>query len=155
MGAACMGLALGSAADGSAATRNVHALTCTPYSGQIGINAYAQVYNGSAASSAILLCAFDSDNSISAAGTPYYTLDGWSNGANGIQTQSCITYVGGNGGACDGTLIGSTQAGVGKVPLVTPYTWQGGAGHYPYLWVQLGQMVGGSANVMFGYTVTN
>jgi hypothetical protein len=64
--------------------------------------------------------------------------------------KTCVTWRGGGGGYCPPTANGNTGAGVKGIAATTTYWKQSSSYDYAYLWVQLGGMISGSANVLFG-----
>ena len=159
----CLGLAAGPTTDAFAASRFMHASSCWPnpsfarYTSTEG----AQLYNPSTHTEAHLFCPFNSDDVLRAKNATQVTVDVYANGNftyGGAEAQSCITYAGGGGGNCDeaiGGFVKAGSAGVRHLPIA-PWAWQSGTtADYPYVWIILAPMSGGSANVVFGYNVTN
>jgi len=165
IGSVSLGLAGGSASHAFASARYMHNTTCYPnpdfahYNTTVG----TQLRNPSLTTEAHLFCPFNSDATVaSKRDHAQINVDVYTNGNftyKGAEAQSCITYAGGGGGICDtleGGFVKATRSGTQTLPI-TPFSWTDHAttSDYPYVWIILAPMVGGSANVLFGFNVTN
>jgi hypothetical protein len=141
--------------DASALMRTVHALNCrligTATLAPLTYASNGQVANANA-SAVEVICPVEGDPTLAPA-FPKVTvgLYGYANAAAGIEARTCVTWWSGGGGYCDSNnTASSTGAGVQSLTVQT-VGWTLSSGHdFAYVWVRLGGMISGSANVLFG-----
>jgi hypothetical protein len=135
-------------------SRATHAMSCATATGpNATLNSVRQLYNASSTLDTELVCPLQTEgnsnfNYQKSGGKVY--VHGYSNGFNWT-AKACVTYWDsrGTGGDCGG-LLPNQPSGLVQKELDRTAWINGHVDDFPFIYVKLGKMVSGSANLIWG-----